>query len=136
MPETHPEVLDILREAEHRREERRRFTSFQYVQTSENCKNHFTHKTQVEKGAAGTSVKGTSPLSPLLAPGPVQLRRFSFKICPKKDRSQNISTSKVLLEGLYDPLSKVLGARGIVMKKVWLMLDNNWQVFPHDQDGE
>ena len=28
------------------------------------------------------------------------------------------------------PLSKVLGARGIVM------LDNNWQVFPHDQDGE
>ena len=51
-------------------------------------------------------------------------------------RYQQRQVSKVLLDGLYDPdspLFVLLGARHVVMNKVWQVLKDEWQVFPDEQ---
>ena len=48
---------------------------------------------------------------------------------------QQRQVSKVLLDGLYDPeskLSSLLGDHHIFMKEVWQKLVVNWQIFPTD----
>ena len=48
-------------------------------------------------------------------------------------REQQRQVSKVLLDGLYDPdspLFLLMGDHHVVMKEVWKVLVENWQVFP------
>ena len=55
---------------------------------------------------------------------------------PRLIRYQQRQMSKVLLDGLYDPdspLFTLLGARHVIMNKVWQVLKEEWQVFPDEQ---
>ena len=97
-----PELLEILGEARQRRKEERRRQDF-FLQ--------IPHALTAPK----------FPFSP-----------HKKLIFTRLIREQQRQVSKVLLDGLYDPdspLFTLLGARHVIMNKVWQLLKEDWKVF-------
>ena len=48
---------------------------------------------------------------------------------------EQVSASQVLLDGLYDPessLSRLMGPRDLVMRKIWKMVGKDWLFYPEE----